>query len=707
MKRLFLCTLATSIIACDSGNNDLKSNPLMADWTGPYGGVPAFDKIEVKHFEPAIEAAMANQLAEVDSIANQTEQATFENTIAAMERSGQLLDRVMSAYGLWSGNFATPEFQEVQTRVSPQLAAHSDKIVQNAPLYARIKSVYENRDSLTPEQQRLTWVYWNMFRRAGAELDSAQKSRVAEINGELAKLFTKFNQNLLADEDTYIVLNSSELEGLPESFLSGAASSAKERKVEGHIVVNTRSSVDPFLTYATNRTAREKVWKAFVNRGDNNNETDNKAIITQILSLRAERAQLLGYPTHAHWRVEDAVAKTPENAMNLMEQVWPAAVARVNEEVAEQQAIADSEGANITIEPWDYRFYMEKVRKAKFDLDQNEIKPYLQLDKLRDGMFWVAGQLFGFQFSQVSDVPVPHPDFQVWEVKGNDGKHVGLFYFDPYARQGKRSGAWMTAYRTQQKMDKDVTTIVSNNSNFVKAEAGKPILISWDDATTLFHEFGHALHGLNSNVVYPSLSGTSVARDYVEFPSQLLERWLATPEVLNRFAVNEAGEPIPAELVEKIKKAATFNQGFSTVEYLSSALIDMKLHLAGAAKISPDTFEKNTLDALGMPSQLVMRHRTPQFAHIFSSDSYSAGYYSYLWADAITADAAEAFTTSPGGYYDSTVARKLKENILSVGNTVDPATAYRNFRQRDPDIGALMRARGFPASKTYKPLKAN
>ncbi len=707
MKRLFLCTLATSIIACDSGNNDLKSNPLMADWTGPYGGVPAFDKIEVKHFEPAIEAAMANQLAEVDSIANQTEPATFENTIAAMERSGQLLDRVMSAYGLWSGNFATPEFQEVQTRVSPQLAAHSDKIVQNAPLYARIKSVYENRDSLTPEQQRLTWVYWNMFRRAGAELDSAQKSRVAEINGELAKLFTKFNQNLLADEDTYIVLNSSELEGLPESFLSGAASSAKERKVEGHIVVNTRSSVDPFLTYATNRTAREKVWKAFVNRGDNNNETDNKAIITQILSLRAERAQLLGYPTHAHWRVEDAVAKTPENAMNLMEQVWPAAVARVNEEVAEQQAIADSEGANITIEPWDYRFYMEKVRKAKFDLDQNEIKPYLQLDKLRDGMFWVAGQLFGFQFSQVSDVPVPHPDFQVWEVKGEDGKHVGLFYFDPYARQGKRSGAWMTAYRTQQKMDKDVTTIVSNNSNFVKAEAGKPILISWDDATTLFHEFGHALHGLNSNVVYPSLSGTSVARDYVEFPSQLLERWLATPEVLNKFAVNEAGEPIPAELVEKIKKAATFNQGFSTVEYLSSALIDMKLHLAGAAKISPDTFEKNTLDALGMPSQLVMRHRTPQFAHIFSSDSYSAGYYSYLWADAITADAAEAFTTSPGGYYDSTVARKLKENILSVGNTVDPATAYRNFRQRDPDIGALMRARGFPASKTYKPLKAN
>lgn len=707
MKRVFLLTVATTMIACQPGSENLKDNPLVAEWGGPYGGVPPLDRVEVKHFEPAITAAMEAHLAEIDTIAANPEPATFDNTIAALERSGKMLDRVMSVYGLWAGNFATSDFQEVQTKISPELAAHGDKIVQNAALYARIKEVYEARESLKPEQQRITWVHWNSFRKAGAELDEEQKARVAEINGELAKLFTRFNQNLLADEDTYIVLAENELDGLPASLLSSSAASAKERGLEGNIVVNTRSSVDPYLTYATNREAREKVWRAFVNRGDNGDANDNKGIITEILQLRAERAGILGFPTHAHWRLQDAVAKSPENAMNLMEQVWPAAVARVHEEVREQQAVADAEGAGIKIEPWDYAFYMEKVRKAKYDLDQNEIKPYLQLDKLRDGMFWVADQLFGLQFSKVNDVPVPHPDFEVFEVKDPSGNHVGLFYFDPYARQGKRSGAWMTAYRSQEKMDGPVTVIVSNNSNFVKGEPGEPVLISWDDATTLFHEFGHALHGLNSNVTYPSLAGTSVARDYVEFPSQLLERWLSTTEVLSQFAVNEAGESIPAELVEKIKNAATFNQGFGTTEYLASALVDMKLHLAGNARIAPDTFEAVTLKALGMPSELVMRHRTPQFAHIFSSDSYSAGYYSYLWADAITADAAEAFSTSPGGFYDADVAKRLKDHILSVGNTIDPADAYRAFRGRDPDIGALMRARGFPASATYKPLKAN
>lgn len=706
MKRLFLLT-AASMMACQTGSESQLNNPLLAEWSGPYGGVPPFDKVEVSQFEPAIKAAMARHLEEIDSIVATDEEPTFDNTIAALERSGAELDRFFAVYGLWSGNFSTPEFQEVETRIGPLIAAHSDRIIQNGPLYERVKSVYENRELLNPEQQRIAWLHWNRFRRAGAELDSAQKSRVVEINAELASLFTKFNQNLLADEDTYIVLGEEDLAGLPPSLVSSAASSAKERGVEGHIIVNTRSSVDPYLTYAENRDTREKVWRAFVNRGDNGGETDNKSIITQILKLRAERANILGYKTHAHWRLEDAVAKTPENAMNLMEQVWPAAVARVREEVAEQQAIADREGAGITIEPWDYHFYMEKVRKEKFDLDQNEIKPYLQLDKLRDGMFWAAGQLYGFQFSPAQNVPVAHPDIQVWEVKGSDGQHVGLFYFDPFARQGKRSGAWMNSYRVQEKMDGDVTVIVTNNSNFVKGEPGEPVLISWDDATTLFHEFGHALHGLNSNVTYPSLSGTAVSRDYVEFPSQLMERWLSTSEVLNQFAVNADGEPIPQELVDKIKKAATFNQGFGTTEYLASALVDMKLHLAGATEIAPDTFERNTLAALGMPSELVMRHRTPQFGHVFSSDGYSAGYYSYLWADAITADASEAFSEAPGSFYDTTVARKLRENILSVGNTIDPAEAYRNFRGRDPDIGALMRARGFPASKTYKPLKAN
>lgn len=392
------------------------------------------------------------------------------------------------------------------------------------------------------------------------------------------------------------------------------------------------------------------------------------------------------------------MAKTPERTMELMETVWPAAIARVKEEVADMQALADKEGAKITIEPWDYRYYMEKVRKQKFDLDQNEVKPYLQLDKIRDAMFFVAGELFNFTFSPVTNVPVFHPDVTVWEVKNKaSGKHIGLWYFDPYARDGKRSGAWMNAYRSQQRMDKkDITTIVSNNSNFVKGKPGEPVLISWDDASTMFHEFGHALHGLSSNVTYPSLSGTAVARDYVEFPSQLLEHWLSTPEVLQKYAVHyQTGKPIPQELVDKIERASTFNQGFATTEYLSSALIDMKLHLAGSQKIDPDKFERETLASLGMPKELVMRHRTPQFQHAFGSDGYSAGYYSYLWSDVITADAYGAFVEGKGPY-DKAVGKRLVDHIFSVGNTIDPAEAYRKFRGRDPKVEALMKKRGFP-----------
>ncbi len=463
-------------------------------------------------------------------------------------------------------------------------------------------------------------------------------------------------------------------------------------------MLNTRSSVEPFLTYSDRRELREKVWTMFVNRGDNGGATDNNAIITQILLLRAERAKLLGYPTHAHWRLENAMAKNPERAMQLMEAVWPAAVARVHEEVADMQAIADQEGAGIKIEPWDYRYYAEKVRKEKYDLDETQITPYMQLENLREGMFYMAQQLFGFNFKPVdpTKVPVYYPDVRVWEVTDPAGNFVGLWYFDPYARKGKRSGAWMNAYRSQEKFDRDVKTIVSNNSNFVKGKPGEPVLISWEDARTLFHEFGHALHGLSSNVNYPSLAGTAVARDYVEFPSQILEHWLSTPEILNRFALHyETGKPIPPELVAKIERADTFNQGFKTVEYLSSALVDMKLHLAGAQTIDPDKFERETLTALDMPSEIVMRHRTPQFLHVFAGDGYSAGYYSYLWSDTLTADAWEAFTEA-GGPWDKEVAKRLNDNVFSVGNTIDPADGYRAFRGRDPSIDALMRKRGFP-----------
>jgi peptidyl-dipeptidase Dcp len=434
----------------------------------------------------------------------------------------------------------------------------------------------------------------------------------------------------------------------------------------------------------------------FVDRGDNGDAHDNNTIITEILQLRAERAKLLGYKTHAHWRVENTMAKTPERAMELMEAVWKPAVGRVREEVADMQKLANGEGAKLTIEPWDYRYYAEKVRKARYDLDQNEVKPYLQLEKLREGIFWVAGELFNFKFTPLTNVPVYHPDVRVWEVTDRtSGKHIGLWYFDPFARAGKRSGAWMNAYRRQERLDKEVTTIVSNNANFIKGKPGEPVLISWDDATTMFHEFGHALHGLAANVTYGSLSGTAVARDYVEFPSQLLEHWLSTPEVLQKFAVHyQTGEPIPQVLVDRIERAATFNEGFRTTEYLAAALVDMKLHLAGAAPIDPDKFERETLTQLGMPREIVMRHRLPQFLHIFSSDAYSAGYYCYLWSDVLTADAAEAFREGKG-FYDRDVAQRLRKNIFSVGNTIDPADGYRAFRGRDPKIDALMRKRGF------------
>jgi peptidyl-dipeptidase Dcp len=682
-------------------------NPLLAEWIGPHGGVPPFDHVEVSQFKPALEAGMAENLAEIDRIAADKAAPNFENTIAALERTGRALDRVQTVYGVWSSTMNSPEFQAVLREMAPRLAAFSDKITQNEALFRRIETVYNSptKSKLTAEQQRLVWLYYTNFVRSGAKLDAKSKSRLSEINQQLAGLFTRFNQNLLSDEnDLFLVLKSeSELAGLPPSLRDAAASAAASKKVPGSawVILNTRSSIDPFLTYSDRRDLREKAWRMFVNRGDNADKNDNNAIITEILGLRAERAKLLGFPTHAHWRLQNSMAKTPERAMELMEAVWKPAVARVHEEVADMQALADKEGADIKIEPWDYRYYMEKVRKARYDLDQNEVKQYLQLEKLREGIFWVAGELFGFDFKPAPQVPVYHPDVRVWEVTDRKtGRHVGYWFFDPYQRDGKRSGAWMNAYRSQERMDGEITTIVSNNANFVKGKPGEPVLVSWDDATTMFHEFGHALHGLSSNVTYPSLSGTAVARDYVEFPSQLLEHWLSTPEVLQRFAVHyQTGKPIPQTLVDRIKRAATFNEGFATTEYLSSALVDMKLHLAGSEKIDPDAFEKKTLAELGMPDELVMRHRTPQFGHIFSSDAYSAGYYSYLWADVLTADAFGAFVEA-GGPYDKKVAERLRKYIFSVGNTVDPAEAYRAFRGRDPRVEALMRKRGFPVAET-------
>ena len=674
------------------------SNPLIPKWTGPYGGVPPFDRVKVEHFKPALEAAMAEHLDEVERIAADPAPATFENTFAALERSGRTLDRVGAVYGVFAGTMRTPEFQEVQREMEPKLAAHRDKIVQNARLFKRIAAVYEGpeRARLDTEQQRLAWDKYTDFVRTGARLDEGAKAKLADINQRLATLYNQFSENVLADEGRYVLVESeSELEGLPEAQQAAAAAEAKARGHEGKwAILNTRSSVEPFLTLAANRKLREKVWREFVSRGDNGDDHDNKAVIGEIVRLRHERAMLLGYATHAHWRLEKSMARTPERATELMQALWKPALARAKEEIADMQALADKLGDKLSIEPWDYRYYAEKVRKERFAIDNDEVAPYLQLDQLREGMFWVAGELLGLKFEEVKGVPVVNPDIRVWEVRRED-RHVGLFYFDPYARAHKESGAWMNAYRSQERFDGEVATIVSNNCNYMKPAPGKPVLVSWDDAITLFHEFGHGLHGLASSVRYPSLSGTNVDRDYVEFPSQLLESWLPTREVLNRFARHcKTGEPMPEALLKKIEAASKFNKGFDNVEYLSSALVDMRLHLEPAKASDVAAFEREALQAIGMPREIVMRHRLPHFGHLFSGDSYSAGYYSYLWADTLSADAFEAFTEA-GGAYDKKVATRLLENVFAAGNTRDPEEGYRAFRGKDAGIEALMRKRGF------------
>lgn len=679
---------------------DTTQFAMLAPWQGPYGGAPAFDKVKVSDFAPTIDAAIAEAESEIDAIAANPEPATFDNTMLALERQGKALNRVLTYFFVYDSTMSDDAMQEVSRGVNPKLAAYSDRVAQNEALFHRVEAIYkgEQMATLTTAQKRLVEDSYKAFVRNGVGLDPAGKTRLSEINQRLATLYTNFTQNVLADEEDYVtwIDDEAKLAGLPDSIIAAMASAAEARGKPGQwAILNTRSSMDPFLTYANDRSLREEVWRTYYNRGDNGDAHDNNTIITEILKLRAERAKLLGYATHAHWRLEPQMAKTPENAMALMQAVWPKAVARVHEEVADMQAIADAEGANISIEPWDYRFYAEKVRAAKFDLDMNAVTPYLQLEKLREAMMWAAGELYGLQFKPIDSVPVYHPDVRVWEVLDGNGKTAGLWYFDPYARPGKQSGAWMNEYRTQQRFDGEVLPIVSNNANFVKTEDGKPVLVSWDDAETLFHEFGHALHGLLSNVDYPSQAGTNVATDFVEFPSQINEHWLATPEVLNRFALHyETGEAIPAELVAKIEKSKTFNQGFATVEYLASALVDMKLHLAGDATIDPDAFERETLAELGMPKEIVMRHRTPQFGHIFAGDGYSAGYYSYLWSDALTADAAEAFAEA--GMYDPATAKRFVDCILSKGDTVAQEEEFRCFRGRDVDTAALMRKRGFP-----------
>lgn len=695
--------LAVSLIACGGKTPPASTvdtetvvqddwKVLTAEWTGNYGGVPPLDKVQVAYFEPAIRSAMAEHLAEVDAITANEDAPTVANTLEALEKAGGALNRVMTAYGAWASTMSTPEMRDVQAKMSPELSAHSNKIWQNVALYERVKTLSETTE-MEPAAERLVTELLHGFKTSGVALDPADRERVAAVDAELAGLYNQFGNNLLADEEgPKTRLTKGDLDGLPAAWLDGAKD---PEEADTWWVRNTRSSVDPFLTNSTRRDLREKVWTTFYARGDNGDANDNNEVVTKILALRGEKARLLGYESFAHLMLADKMAAEPKNAVELLERVWAPSVEKFKAEVAAMQTLADEEKAGITIEAWDVKFYAEKIRKRDFDLDSSLLTPYLQLEKLREAMFWAAGELYGYSFEQVTDVPVQHADVRVWKVLDSDGSLQGLWYFDPYAREGKRSGAWMNAYRVQNHFGGDLP-IVTNQSNFVKTSGDTPVTISWDDAETLFHEFGHALHGLASDVHYPSQGGTNTLRDFVEFPSQINEAWLGTPELLEKYALHiETGEPMPAELIERVKAARNAASGFSTTELLASALVDMKLHMTDGQGIDPDAFEKQAMKDLGTPDEIVMRHRTPQFAHIFAGEGYSAGYYSYLWADVLTADATEAFVEA-GSMYDAEVAKKFHDHILSVGNTVDPAEAFRTFRGRDPNVDALLRKRGFP-----------
>jgi len=706
VKSLLFCTILI-LISCNQNKEKAVTmngtNILLEEWKGPYGGVPAFDKMNINDIKNALEVGMQQNLEEIDVITLNSDAPTFENTIVAMEKAGETLDRVQKYYGLWSANVSSPEFREIQGEMAPLLSDFSSKISQNKKLFNRIKTVYHN-SLITPledDQQRVVKLIYEGFAMDGAELDAVKKIRYAEINKELSTLYTNFSNNILADEENYVVfLSEDQLGGLSDGLIKSMAKIASEKGQEGkYAIPNTRSYMSPFLTYSNERELRKKVWENYYSRCDNGDEFDNNENVAKILKLRKERVGLLGFDNFADWRLQNRMAKNPDNVMKLLNQVWEASTARVNEEVADMQAVANSD--NITIEPWDYSYYAEKVRKQKYDLDSDEVKQYLQLDKLTEALFFVAKEVFNYKFTPVPEgtVPVFHEDVKVWEVTNFDtGEHIGLWYLDPFARKGKRSGAWASMYRSYSNFDGEKTVLASNNSNFVKPAAGEPLLVSWDDATTFLHEFGHALHFFSANVKYPTLNGG--VRDYTEFQSQVLERWLSTDKVINQFLVHhKTGEPMPEALIAKIKKASTFNQGFSTTEYLASAIMDMKFHMADPTNMDVDAFERETLTAINMPKELVMRHRTPHFGHVFSGEGYATAYYGYMWADVITADAAEAFAEAPGGFYDKTVSENMIQYLFAPRNAVDPAEAYRNFRGRDAKIDALMRDRGFPVPK--------
>jgi peptidyl-dipeptidase Dcp len=675
---------------------DAGANPLLRDWTTPFG-IPPFEAIEPAHYRPAFDSALAEQRAAIDAIAGNPAEPTFDNTVAALEGSGSALKKVSAVFYNLAGSHTNDALQGIEREMAPVLAKHRNAIFMNEALFRRVDALHSRKSErgLTAEQVRVLDRYHTIFVRAGAQLETEKKQRLAAITERLATLGTQFSQNVLADEKSYTLVldGEADLAGLPAFLREAAAHAAEERGLKGkHVITLSRSSIEPFLTFSKRRDLREQAFKAWAARGDAGGATDNKAIIAEMVSLRAERARLLGYETFSDFKLSDTMAKTPDAVLGLLNEVWGPAKARAMEERDDLQAMAQGQGDNIAIEPWDWRFYAEQVRKARHDLDEAVIKPYFQLDRIIEAAFEIAHRLFGLSFSEIKDAPRYHPDVRVWQATGNTGELVGIFIGDYFARSSKRSGAWMSSFRSQERLAGDIRPIIVNVMNFSK---GEPSLLSFDDARTLFHEFGHALHGLLSNVTYPLLAGTGVSTDFVELPSQLYEHWLSRPEILRRYATHhETGEPIPEELLERLIAARNFNQGFATVEYLASAFVDIDLHrLTDAGDLDAAAFERESLQRIGMPREIIMRHRTPHFTHVFSGDGYSSGYYSYLWSEVLDADAFNAFEET-GDAFDAETARRLKEFIYSAGNLRDPAEAYKAFRGRLPTPEALLVKRG-------------
>jgi peptidyl-dipeptidase Dcp len=673
-------------------------NPLLAPWRTPFE-TPPFTEIEPKHFLPAFEQAFADHAAEIAAITHDPAAPDFNNTITALERSGKLLSKVAAVFYDLVSAHSNPALLEIDKEVSLRMARHWNPIMMNAVLFGRVVALRDNRAKLglTPEQARLLERTYTRFHRSGAGLDEAAKARMAEINERLAHLGTAFSHHLLGDEqDWFMELGEADRDGLPDSFVAAAKAAADERGMAGKAVMTlSRSFVEPFLKSSTRRDLREKVFKAFVARGDNGNANDNNATIVEILGLREESAKLLGYPTFAAYRLEDSMAKTPEAVRGLLERVWKPARARALADRDALQALVAEEGGNFALAPWDWRFYAEKLRQIRANFDDAAIKPYLVLDHMIEAAFDCAHRLFGLSFAERKDIPVWHPDVRVWEVKDAKGNHKALFYGDYFARPSKRSGAWMTSLRDQQKLDGAVAPLVINVCNFSKGAEGQPALLSPDDARTLFHEFGHGLHGMLSDVTYPSLSGTSVFTDFVELPSQLYEHWQEQPQVLQQFARHyQTGEPLPDDLLKRFIAARKFNQGFATVEFVSSALIDLEFHTQPAsASRDVRAFERKELEKIGMPAEISLRHRPTQFGHIFSGDHYASGYYSYMWSEVMDADAFGAFEEA-GNIFDPAVAKRLHDDIYSSGGSRDPEDAYIAFRGREPEPEALLRRRG-------------